>query len=54
MMTKTMRTVKTPGLTYKRIYKMPATWTSYITDITPNPHNFAMKALLASFSLEKM
>lgn len=48
-----MRTIKTKGI-ISRIYKIPATWTSYFADIITNPHNnFAMQALLALFSHQK-
>lgn len=41
--------MKTTGSIYRRIYKMPATWTSYPADTVTNPHSFTMKALPAYF-----
>lgn len=49
-----MKTIKTTGSNYRRIYKMPA-WTSYFADRFTNPHNnFAVKAFPGLFSLKKM
>lgn len=54
-MMKIIMRIKIKGSIYRRIYKMPATWTSYFANIITNPHgNFPTQALLALFSLEKM